>query len=138
MIAVALRAQQFYQGNDWQTHRYAVAQVFDTLDQVRETTLMLLSCQTADGMTPTRFAATPLLADLCNDLAGEIELALADLAVTLQQHIPSRWLMVELRTLVRQLPALAYRAEHESDLDLIPQLGDLAERVRFVLQRIDQ
>lgn len=138
MKTVALPAQQIYQGQDWQTHRFAVAQAFDTLDQVRETAVMLLSCHADDGLSPARFAATPLLADLCNDLVGEVELALADLAVTAQQNLPSRWLMVELRALVRQLPPLAHRAEHEADLDLIPQLADLAERARYALQRVDQ
>ncbi len=138
-MAATHQAHQFFQGHDWQTHRYVVAQAFDTLDQVRETALLLLSCQNdSHHLSPARFAATPLLADLCNDLVGEIELALTDLAVTHQQNLPNRWMMAELRTLTRQLPALARRAEHETDLDLIQQLGDLAERVRFVLQRIDQ
>jgi len=60
---------------------------------------------------------------------------LADLSATLASHLPSRWLMVELRTLVGQLPDFAQHC-HE-DREMLPALADRAERVRHLLQRLD-
>ncbi|MEJ0062154.1 MAG: hypothetical protein WDO70_02880 [Alphaproteobacteria bacterium] len=131
---MGLHAYKLYQGSDWQTHRQSVAQVHDTLDRLREAIAMCLS----GPVRPHRlfsFDPPSVLLDLCGDLSGEVDFALADLAPHLQQHLPSRWLMVELRAIIAQLPGLARHAF--ADHDLIPELGDRAERARHLLQRID-
>lgn len=86
--------------------------------------------------TPPPEQTSAMLDDLCSDLASEIDLALADLSVVIQKHLPARWLMVELRAVVRQLPALTHRVA--DDQDLVPQLADLTERARSLLHRLDQ
>ncbi len=40
---MGLKALEVYQGNDWLTYRWPVAQVFDTLDRVRDLCLQLPS-----------------------------------------------------------------------------------------------
>lgn len=132
---VGIKAQNLYQGSDWQTYRYAVAQVFDTLDQIREVAAAFLSGMN-DDETPPQEQLSTMLGDLCNDLVSEVDLALADLSPVIAKHLPSRWLMVELRAIVGQLLALNRPAVQ--DHDLIPQLADLAERARFLMQRLDQ
>lgn len=130
------RAYQIYQGGDWQTYRYSVAQVFDLLDQLRDVTGMALT----GGMPAPFIASTALqpadmLHDLCSDLVGALDLALADLAVQAQTHLPSRWSMVEMRALVGQLPQLVQNGQE--DLDNLPGIADRAERIRYLLQRLD-
>ena len=133
---MAQRAYQLYQGCDWQTYRYSAAQVYDLLDQVRDMTGMVLSGETPLPFDPPPgFAPLALLHDLCSDLVGSIDMALADLSVTLQKHLPSRWLMVELRTLVAQLPDMALHCSE--DQDNLPNIADRAERIRHLLQRLD-
>jgi len=132
---MAQHAYQSYQGSDWQTYRYSAAQVFDLLDQVRDVTGVLLSGDPATARIPC-FEPLNLLNDLCSDLVGAVDMVLADLAVTLQSHLPSRWLMVELRTIIAQLPELLRHTESD-DHDNIPVLADRAERVRHLLQRLD-
>lgn len=126
-------AYQLYQGSDWCTYRYSAAQVYDLLDQVRDVTAALL---TGDAL-PEAAACLPhaLLQDLCSDLVGAVDMVVADLAVTLQRHLPSRWLLVELRTLANQLPELT--AQGQDDQDNLPNLADRAERIRHLLHRLD-
>ncbi len=133
---MAQRAYQLYQGCDWQTYRYSAAQVYDLLDQVRDVTGMVLHGSAPLPFdTPPGFAPIALLQDLCSDIVGSVDMALADLSVALQQHLPSRWRMVELRTLTAQLPELANRCA--DDQDNLPQVADRAERIRHLLQRLD-
>lgn len=126
-------AYQLYQGSDWCTYRYSAAQVYDLLDQVRDVSTALL---TGDAL-PEIAACLPqvLLHDLCSDLIGAVDLVVADLAVTLNRHLPSRWLFVELRTLANQLPDLVPHAPE--DQDNLPNLVDRAERIRHLLHRLD-
>ncbi len=126
-------AYQLYQGSDWCTYRYSAAQVYDLLDQVRDVSNALL---TGDAL-PEIAALLPqaLLHDLCSDLIGAVDMVVADLAVTLNRHLPSRWLFVELRTLANQLPELVPHAP--DDQDNLPNLADRAERIRHLLHRLD-
>jgi hypothetical protein len=130
------RAYQLYQGCDWQTYRYSAAQVYDLLDQLRDATSVLLTGDVPPPfMAMSGFEPMGMLADLCSDLVGSVDMVLADLSATLASHLPSRWLMVELRTLVGQLPDFAQHC-HE-DREMLPALADRAERVRHLLQRLD-
>lgn len=135
---MALRAYQVYQGHDWQTRRYAVAQAYDTLDQIRELLALLASGSDDDSETAAMRGIPAAIADLCHDLMGEIELALTDMTPMLDNHVPSRWLIAETRVLAGHMPPLAERAIYDADPDVLPQLADLADRTRFLLQRLDQ
>lgn len=130
-------AYQTYQGGDWHTCRYSVAQVFDLLDQVRDVTAMLLSVGQPPSALLPQSCHEPMLVlhDLCHDLSGAVDMALADLTVAAQHHLPSRWLMVELRTLVAQLPAMVRQCAE--DAELLPSIADRSERVRHLLRRLD-
>lgn len=130
-------AYQLYQGCDWCTYRYSVAQVYDLLDQLRDVTATLLSGEALPAALALPVCPLPhaLLQDLCSDLAGAVDMAVADLAVTLQRHLPSRWLLVELRTLANQLPELVQHGQ--DDQDNLPNLADRAERIRALLHRLD-
>ncbi|MDD3288950.1 MAG: hypothetical protein PHX43_08130, partial [Alphaproteobacteria bacterium] len=90
-----IKPQAMYQGNDWFTHRWLVAQAFDTLDRMRDICSLPSEAEIAN-LTQARLDLLTVIADLCDDLAGEIAIAEADLLPVFQNRIAQRWTAFEM------------------------------------------
>lgn len=139
---------EIYQGSDWLTYRWTVAQAFDTLDRIRD--LCLQMPVNAGGALPAsqpRFDIPEediadmfgYVVELCDDLAGELDCAHADLAPLLQ-NLPQAWTAFEMRLHLRNMRAAALKeAASAAPLQSPPDPILLyAGRIKTLLKQIDQ
>src|ERR1700678_1982730 len=92
---------EMYQGSDWLTYRWPVAQAFDTLDRIRDLCLQMPvamgAAPAAPGMDQPRYEIPDddiadmfgYIVELCDDLAGELDTVAADLS-PIMQGIPAQ------------------------------------------------
>ncbi|MGE3624255.1 MAG: hypothetical protein AB7H77_10360 [Bdellovibrionales bacterium] len=142
---------EIYQGSDWLTYRWPVAQAFDTLDRIRELCLQLpaaiAAASTPGPLQPHHEIPDEDIAEifgyiveLCDDLAGEIDIIHADLFSYLQGSPLQLWAAFEMRLHLRDLRVASYKeATSDSPLHTPPEtiLGCVA-RIRILLKQVDQ
>ena len=147
------KAMDVYQGDDWFTYRWAVAQVFDTLDRMREVcghapmpvteavrvsgSKMPLYEPADEEMLEDMFGC---IAGLCDDLSGELDAALADLFWSTHHATQQRWMGFEIQLHLNSIRQQAYEARANADLRLaaLDQIVALTSRMRDLLKQIDQ
>lgn len=152
------RAREVYQGNDWLTYRWPVAQMFDTLDRLRAL------CHSASGVSMLMGGLPQLpstamprydmqddedfdlfvcILELCDDLSAELDAVLADLFSTLEKDIVHRWKGFEMRLHLNEMRNTAlteHQAEHqgfEPSANATDTVLALASRIRDLLRAID-
>lgn len=145
------KALEVYQGNDWLTYRWPVAQMFDTLDRIRDlchstSTLSTLPhlpampMQRYDMPEDERLDLFVCIVELCDDLSGELDAVQADLFRHLQKDVAHRWMGFEMRLHLNEMRQVAL-AEHQAP-DPSDNITDvvlaLASRIRDLLRTIDQ
>ncbi|MFY9287730.1 MAG: hypothetical protein WAO98_04430 [Alphaproteobacteria bacterium] len=149
---MAVKAVEVFQGNNWLTYRWSVAQVFDTLDRMRElcrhTPATMTLLPQAQGMNLPRFDLLEAdyseiyncLVDLCDDLSGELDAALADLHHHLQQDITHNWMSFEIRLHVAEMRETAVLEQQAMDPagSAVDTIVALIERICDLLKQIDQ
>lgn len=150
------KAVDIFQGSDWLTYRWAAAQAFDTLDRIRD---LCLQMPAASGARPgTSNPGRPryempeeeiadvfsYIAELCDDLAGELDAVHADLFPFLQNNMLHRWLAFEMRLYLKDLQqcALGEAKGEVKNEALLSRPTDaiiiLAARIKDLLKQIDQ
>ncbi len=149
---MAQKAPDVYQGNDWLTYRWPVAQAFDTLDRIRDlcrhAPMIAGSLPHLPGTSSPRYEMPEedeieifgIIAELCDDLSGELDAVQADLFPYLQNDAAQRWMGFEMRLHLNEMRAVA-RREHESPDPsdaAIDVLAALAARIRDLLRHLDQ
>ena len=135
---MGVKALELYQGSDWMTYRWPVAQAYDTLDRLRDLCLQR-------SVVPSQHGAPEelleVVADLADDLAAELASAHADLLPFLQNNVAHRWAAFEMQLYLGEIRELAMppsgapifiAAEFYDNLLLL--LG----RIKDILKRIDQ
>jgi len=143
---------EVYQGNDWITYRWSVAQAFDTLDRLRDLchhapALTNVLSQAIGGGAP-RYEITDDgamnvfggLVELCDDLSGELDAAQADLSPYLQNDVSQRWLGFEMRLHLNEMRQTALHEYQSPDPSnaVIDTISNLATRIGDLLKQIDQ
>src|ERR1700691_5921381 len=101
----ATKPVEIYQGSDWLTYRWTVAQAFDTLDRIRDLCLQMPVAAGGSGPGEPRFEMPDeeiadmvgYVVELCDDLAGELDCAQADLAPVIHGGFPHAWTAFEMR-----------------------------------------
>ncbi len=143
---------EIYQGSDWLTYRWSVAQAFDTLDRIRD---LCLQMPVASGAPPgAPGSGQPgydvpeeevadvfgYIAELCDDLTGELDAVHADLFPVIKSNAAHMWLMFEVQQHVKDLHRRAAReAQSEHPAQSPPDaIVALAARVKTILKQIDQ
>lgn len=148
------KAIQLYQGSDWLTYRWSVAQVFDTLDRIREVCShapVALGIPTGASATANmpryELAEDELAADfygclieLCDDLVGEMDAVLADLFSAAHHTISQRWMGFELQIHLQacRQQAVQERQNPKPSPAVVDNIMALVMRMRDVLKHIDQ
>lgn len=152
-------APELYQGSDWLTYRWPVAQMFDTLDRIRD----LCHSAARPGVTPKLMSApNPLfdkvfdqteeeapdlflcIAELCDDLMADLDAVLADLFSFLQNNAAHGWMGFEMRLHLREMREnalirhMALSQDTKSDANNVDEITALAARIRDLLRAIDQ
>src|ERR1700722_3504213 len=104
---------EIYQGSDWLTYRWSAAQAYDTLDRIRDLCLQMPVATESSAPAPgqPRYEVPDeeitdmfgYIVELCDDLAGEIDIVHADLFSLLQANLAHRWLAFEMRLLLKDL-----------------------------------
>lgn len=139
---MATSAQDLYQGRDWLTHRRTVAQVFTTLDHLRDLCLqimMMIEAKPSDEKTDKgRIDLFSHILALYDELTGELDMALADLVPPQQQAHPF-WIGFELQ---QHLYALRQNTLHEQQSPvpsplIFDAIVSLASHMRELLKQID-
>lgn len=143
------KALEVYQGDDWLTYHWPVAQMFDTLDRVRDLCRRLPAAakhgldmglsryETSEDPGGDLFAC---IAELCDGLLGELDAVLADLFAPTQCAPASRWAGFEMRLHIADMRAIASASRpslQAADAD-IDAIAALAARLRDLLKQIDQ
>jgi len=140
---------EIYQGSDWLTYRWSVAQAFDTLDRVRDLCLQMpVAVGGTAGKEPARFEAPAediadmfgYVVELCDDLTGELDIVHADIVPPTQANIMQAWIAFEMRL---HLCELRRRALKETEVSMPPpgppdEILALASRIKALLKQIDQ
>ncbi len=145
----ANKPSEIFQGSDWLTYRWTVAQAFDTLDRIRDLCLQMpVNVSVPGGKDAPRFEGPGeevadmfgYIVELCDDLAGELDMVLADLFSLVHGSINYGWVAVEMRMHLKDLRQRALKeANTESPLMAPPDATlDLAARIRTLLKQIDQ
>jgi hypothetical protein len=127
---------ELYQGSDWMTYRWTVAQAFETLDRMREVCMPLLP-QDLEA-EPYAYDSLGLIADLSDDLFSEFEIVTADLFPVLQANVAHRWAVVEMRIHFDRLRLLCLEDHNNNAHDQLAQAADLLQKIKLLLKRIDQ
>jgi hypothetical protein len=143
------KPSDIFQGSDWLTYRWTVAQAFDTLDRIRD--LCLQMPVSAAGSAP---AGQPhfdipeediadmfgYVVELCDDLTGELDCVHADLAPPLAGSLPHAWFAFEMWLHLREMRAMALKeANSAAPLQALPDpILAYAGRIRALLKQIDQ
>jgi hypothetical protein len=148
---MTVKAPEVFQGSDWLTYRWAAAQAFDTLDRIRDLCLQMPAFGTppqAPGARAPRYEMPEpevadvfgYIAELCDDLAGELDAVQADLFPHMRNSMAMRWAAFEMRLHLKDLRA---RAMQEAEGE--PSAGSpneaivmLAGRIKDLLKQIDQ
>jgi hypothetical protein len=152
---MAEKALEVYQGNDWLTYRWPVAQMFDTLDRIRD---LCHSTHTVSAVLPP-LLASPLpryemheahdddrhdlflcIVEFCDDLSAEIDAVQADLFPYLQKDAAHRWMGFEMRLHLKEMRTIAmmqYKALDPSG-NAVDAVLALNARIRDLLRSIDQ
>jgi hypothetical protein len=146
------KAMDVYQGNDWLTYRWSVAQAFDTLDRIYDlcrhvpTITSRLPQAPGSGLPRYEIAEQEIvdmfgcIAELCDDLSGELDAVQADLFSYSQPMTVQRWMGFEMHLHLRQMRQIAWSehaAEEPSNIAL-DTLVALNARIRDLLKQIDQ
>ena len=127
-----------YQGDDWYTTHWSVAQVYDTLEQMREICLLDEQGET-EGEPQAQRDLLEAIADLTDDLDGELDIVGADLMPLIQKNLAARMAIFEaqayLDMLRRQLRpnvmSVAFSATVFEDV------ARLVAAIKDVLKKID-
>lgn len=150
---MAVKAQEVFQGNDWLTYNWSVAQMFDTLDHVLD---ICNHMPIGDGVIASQSRpasasddendvadARDLFAcivELCDDLGGELDAVLADLVSYRTDMMAQRWIGFEMqlcRYATRQRALNEHRLPHPTPT-AIPSIMAWALRMRELLRQLDQ
>jgi len=143
------KPSEIYQGSDWLTYRWTVAQAFDTLDRIRDLCLQM-PVNVAGGSSlagqprfdiPEEDIADMFgyVVELCDDLTGELDCVHADLA-SLLRSLPQAWTAFEMRLhLLEMRQAALKEASSSAPLQAAPDpILTHAGRIRALLKQIDQ
>jgi len=139
-LFMPLKAPEVYQGSDWLTYRATVARAFDTLDHLVDV------CHPHPGFSAVAASADAdaalfgEIADLCDDLSGDLDAVLADLFPHARMDAIHRWMGFEM-----QLHLLAVRTDARRERDAAaPSLSAIdnilarTARLRALLRKVDQ
>ena len=99
---------EIYQGSDWPTYRWSVAQAFDTLDRIRDPCLQMpvMMGSVPVGADQPRYMKFPMrkiadmfgyIIELCDDLMVELDTIQADLSGAMKGNPAHAWLAFEMR-----------------------------------------
>jgi hypothetical protein len=142
---------EMFQGSDWLTYRWSVAQACDTLDRIRD-----LCLQMPVAARGSRAVAVPpggfdipdeeiadlfgYIAELCDDLGGELDAVHADLLPQLQKNVAHRWMAFEMHQHLRHLRQNAVKQAESTAPSHAPpdEILALAARIKALLKQIDQ
>jgi hypothetical protein len=135
----ALKAPEVYQGGDWLTWRPTVAKAFDTLDHIEDI------CQPRPAFGPAANANEVAalfneIADLGDDLVGDLDAVLADVFPYARADAMHRWLGFEMQLHVNSLRVLACeeRDMESPSIGACEEILALSGRIRTLLKQIDQ
>ena len=140
---------EIYQGSDWLTYRWTIAQAFDTLDRIRDLCLQMpLIPSTSPPAGQPRFEVPEediadlfgYIVELCDDLGGEMDTAHADLAPLLHSNMAHSWSAVEMRIHLKELRARALKEASENTALVGPpdMVLTLTAKIKTLLKQIDQ
>jgi hypothetical protein len=148
---MALKAPEIYQGGDWMTYRWSVAQVFDTLDRMRELThtptphvlpnlhgaALFQDEDLQDEEMADMFAG---IVDLCDNLSGELDIVFADIIPQHGNAVMQRWTGFELRLHLNSIrqQALQEHQVSEPSTAVMDAIAARSSRMRDLLKQIDQ
>jgi hypothetical protein len=141
---------EIYQGSDWLTYRWPVAQAFDTLDRIRDLCLQMpvtagrpgpdvgrLPYEIPDEDIADMFG---YIVELCDDLTGELDTVTADLFPFLRGTTSHLWISFEMRLHLRDLRACALKEASAKTPSHAPPdtITTLATRIKALLKQVDQ
>ena len=139
-----------YQGSDWLTYRWPVAQAFDTLDRIRDLCLQIPVAVPGEQKTSALDPHYDIpdeeigevfgyIVELCDDLGGELDTAHADLYPVIQGNAGHLWMMFEMLLHLRDLRAAAVKESSTAALHMPPDaILTRAAKIKAQLKQIDQ
>jgi len=134
---VGVKALDIYQGSDWFTNRWVVAQAFDTLEQLQD----LCLSRPWDQQVPASLDVSEILseiADFCDDLIAELAAVEADLLPVLPSFVSQRWLSFEMNQYVTQIQKKASQSLVSDPAQLFDEIIILIARIKDALKQLDQ
>jgi hypothetical protein len=131
------KAPVFYQGSDWFTHRWTIAQAYETLDRIHD----LCRCRAWDRVSAHSREAVEAMKGinaLCDMLEAEMAIAEADLKLFAKSNAAQGWAAIEARL---HLCALRQQVTRQPSVELFllfETVLALAARLRATLKQMDQ
>jgi hypothetical protein len=141
---------EMYQGSDWLTYRWPVAQAFDTLDRIRDLCLQLpvavpgelrpASLEPGYEVPDEEIGEVfGYIVELCDDLGGELDTVHADLYPVMQGNVAHLWTAFEMMLHLRDLRAEAVKESSTVETHTPPDaILTRAARIKALLKQIDQ
>ena len=138
MAANTARLYDLYQGRDWTSFRFSVAQAFETLDQMQDCCPPMAAPQEDDIDN-----CLEALRELADGLSGEIDALLADILPAAYHNPALRWSSVEVRHHLDSLRKLMVEttttgtsfARQEAGLF---EAASLIGKIKDLIRKIDQ
>jgi hypothetical protein len=122
MTAIAKKID-VYRGSDWMTTRFSVAELLDTVERMQDVCLLLpfdaMGAQAYPAetvVTYSQYATENLLmiSEFCDDLAAEMDMAVADLQPYALAAPAFHWTAFEMQQHLRAMRDLAHVTDDES------------------------
>lgn len=125
----------FYQGGDWFTYRWSVAQAFDTLDQVELLCVSRPWGEDESSLVQVREVLTAIV-QLARDLVGEIAIVEADTLSVPNRSFAQKWAAFEIRQHLDLLKKTAASGGEELS-SLFEALGAIVASIKERLKIMD-
>jgi len=146
----AQKPADMYQGSDWLTYRWPVAQAFDTLDRIRDLCLQIPVAVPGErkplGLEPGYEVPDEeisevfgYIVELCDDLGGELDTVRADLTPVMQENLAHLWNSFEMMLHLRDLRSEAVKESSTARTHMPPdKILNRAAKIKALLKAIDQ
>lgn len=133
------QAPQMYQGRDWASYRWTVAEAFDTLDRMHDLSL----CQgwtDEPDLAETAMAFIPDLMGLYEELGCQLKIVFADILgeASQPQTLPQHWAMMEAQALHAELGEKITGLWENEATQSFSSLVVLTSLIKAQLKKMDQ
>jgi len=133
------QASPFYQGRDWVSSRWTIAETFDTLERVHDLCLYRDTDEQPDSGEET-FAILQAVHGLIESLSGQCAIAMADVIPTSSHtgNFESLWLCFEIEKTLDEIKKKILEISVDDTGSTFGSLAMMTQSIKTAFKKLDQ